>query len=285
MVRHHYMSRGTESSHSPQFLAYGDSPTRPFHETIRMQQMTGISLWAEAVESSFQYAQFMSDSNFFMGRSIPKAREKQDLIGAPGFLTNNLTMAGTGRWLERSGGHQMHFAPIGINLIQMENLEVIEKKVMSVVNRTGKSARVAGHSAGGMLGFIATMHLHEQYKNGELQIDVEPVSHLYTFGSPVSPEVFGNGQGSASSEAVKGLAEIMMRLDPRGDELQSFKPYLYKDVPSAIKVTNYYSERDRIVSPSFSIRDDSENIEVGGTHSAMTYNKKALQNMGESLAA
>lgn len=279
------MSRGPESSHAPQFLAYSDSPTRSFNETIREQHMTGISLWNEAIESSIQFAEFMNDSNFFMGRSIPKAREKQELIGAPGFLTNNLTMAGTGRWLERSGGHQMHFAPIGINLIQMENLEVIEEKVMSVVNKTGKSARIAGHSAGGMLGFIAAMHLHEQYRNGELKVDVEPVSHLYTFGSPVSPEVFGDGEGSASSEAVRGFAEIMMKLDPRSEELQAFKPYLYREVPSAIQVTNYYSERDRIVSPSFSMRDDSHNIEVGGTHSAMTYNKKALQNMGESLAA
>lgn len=279
------MSRGKESSYAPQFLATRDTLARPFHETVRLHQMAGIALWAEAVESSFQYAEFMSDSNFFMGRSIPAAKERQDVIGAPGFLTNNLTMFGTGRWLERSGGHQMHFAPIGINLIQMENLEVIEKKVMSVVKKTGKSTRIAGHSAGGMLGFIAAMHLHEQYRKGQLKVDVEPVSHLYTFGSPVSPEVFGDGQGSASSEAVRGLAEIMMRLDPRSEELQSFKPYLYKDVPSAIQVTNYYSERDRIVSPSFSRRDDSKNIEVGGTHSAMTYNKKALQNMGESLAA
>ena len=142
---------------------------------------------------------------------------------------------------------------------------------------------IIGYAA--TLGFIAAMHLHDRYKKGELRIDVEPVSHLYTFGSPVSPEVFSDEEGSASSEAVRGFAEIMMKNDPRGEELQRHKPYLFRDVPSAIEVTNYYSNSDRIVSPVFCIREDSENIEVGGTHSGMIFNKIALQNLGESLAA
>lgn len=279
------MSRGIESSYPPPFIASRENQSQPFYNTLLHQQMAGVSMWAETAEAGIQYAQFLTDRDFYMGKTIPQAKEHQDLIGAPGFMTGNISLAATSMWLERAGGHRMHFAPIGINLIQMSNLDGIEKMVIDVVTRTGKSSRIVGHSAGGMLGFITAMHLHDRYKRGELAIDVEPVSHLYTFGSPVSPEVFTEEQGSTASEAVRGLAEVMMKNDPRAEELQAFKPYLFRNVPSAIRVTNYYSNCDRIVSPQFSIREDSENIEVGGAHTAMIYNKLALQNLGESLAA
>ncbi len=213
----------------------------------------------------------------FYGRGIPRGDGRTVLV-IPGLFGNDLYLRPLRSWLSRIG-----YAPVrsgvSINAGCPERLRTEVERSLSpqLARRTGPIA-IVGHSRGGMLGWAIASRLQER------------VSHLALLGSPAPAVVAMMQQDitrapstvARSSVAAAGARAVKL-LDPDCKVPACGCPYtddLRRPLSPATRVMAIYTRDDPIVRPAACRVPAGENVEIGGTHGGLVYNRAALPRLG-----
>lgn len=216
----------------------------------------------------------------FRGRDLPRGDGRLVLV-VPGLFGNDLYLQPLHGWLRRLG-----YTPITSSLVVNAGcpnrlrgqVEAALRRRMRL--RPGPVALV-GHSRGGMLAWAIASRLAPE------------ASHLALLGSPAAATVamFRRGLGVPGAVAASPVAAAGQRalklLDPDCNVPDCGCEYpedLRRPLDQATAVLSVRSRDDAIVPPSACTVAGAANLEVGGTHSGLVYNRAVYPALAAFLA-
>jgi pimeloyl-ACP methyl ester carboxylesterase len=217
----------------------------------------------------------------FYGWGVPRGDGRLVLV-VPGLFGNDLYLQPLRSWLQRIG-----YTPVTSSLPmnagcpnrlrgQVENALAQRRRW-----RAGPLALI-GHSRGGLLCWALASRLQDE------------VSHLILLGSPAGAVVTAMRQDGnlvpanvATSVATAGMRALKL-LDPDCTVPACGCDYVEdvrRDLSPGTKVLSIASRDDGIVAADASRVEGAENIEVGGTHGGLVYNRAVYPHIARFLAA
>jgi pimeloyl-ACP methyl ester carboxylesterase len=222
----------------------------------------------------------------FLGAGVPRGDGRCALV-LPGLFGNDLYLQPLHAWLRRIG-----YRPVPSSLaVNAGCPERLRNQVDRALRRRRNDDRgpvaLIGHSRGGMLAWAMA---------SALQADA---SHLVLLGSPAPAVVALFRQGSTSmsgvakqagaSKAVAAAgARALQLLDPDCNVPACDCPYpqdLRHPLHPSTKVLAVTSRDDQIVAPVACRVAAGTNVEVGGTHSGLVYNREVYPVIARFLAS
>jgi triacylglycerol lipase len=217
----------------------------------------------------------------YYGRGAPKGDGRPVLV-VPGLFGNDAYLHPLRWWLRRIG-----YSPVRSGLVLNAGCpDRLSRQLDSAVALGSRSTRpvvLVGHSRGGMLCWALASRLQDR------------VSHLVLLGSP-APAVVAMFRSERSvpiaSMARSGVARAGARalalLDPDCTVPACGCAYvddLRRPLHPGTQVLAVRSREDRIVPPEACVVRAGENVEVGGTHSGLVYNRAVYPHLARFLAA
>ena len=218
----------------------------------------------------------------FYGWGVPRGDGRLVMV-VPGLFGNDLYLGPLRSWLGRLG-----YTPVTSSLPlnagcpnrlrgQVENALAQRRQW-----RTGPLALI-GHSRGGMLCWALASRLQDE------------VSHLILLGSPAGAVVTMMRQEgdvvpanvATASVATAGTRALKL-LDPDCTVPACGCDYvqdLRRDLSPSTKVLSIASRDDGIVASGATRIAGAENVEVGGTHGGLVYNRAVYPHIARFLAA
>jgi len=194
----------------------------------------------------------------------------------PGFLANDGTLSRMAGWL-RTGDFRTYRSGILLNTACMEPLiESLERRLASVVERSGRRAVVVGQSRGGTLGRVLAVRRPEL------------VETLLTLGSPArDPLAVHKGAwvgigavGLLGTLGVPGCFSISCRT---GYCCARSRAELLDEFPSEVRYLAVYSRSDEIVKWEACLDPAAEPIEVDTTHIGMGLDAEVWRTLATAL--
>jgi triacylglycerol lipase len=227
-----------------------------------------------------EWAQLLADP-LYWGVGVPRGRGRLVLV-IPGLFGNDLYLGTLRAWLGRIGHHPVR-STISINAGCYERLsrEAEAPLQAQMQARPGRVA-VLGHSRGGMLARAIAARLGDQ------------AAHLVLLGSPVgafarmSQQEFDRGEMPPAAQPVVDASLRARRLlDPDCRFPACGCPFpadLRRPLSPQTRTLSVYSRNDAVVPPAASPVPDGRNVEVGGTHSGLVYNRAVYREVAALLA-
>lgn len=218
----------------------------------------------------------------FLGLGQPRGDGRLVLV-IPGLFGNDLYLQPLRGWLARLG-YQPVRSTIALNAGCPNRIrEQVERELSARMRRRPGPVAIIGHSRGGMLAWALASRLGDQ------------VSHLALLGSPAGAVVRMLREGRpdvlaaipASPFVVDAGRRAMQILSPQCDFPTCACDYpqdLRRPLSPATSILSVYSRDDPIVAASASPVPDARNVEVGGTHSGLVYNRAVYPALGAFLA-
>lgn len=219
----------------------------------------------------------------FLGAGVPRGDGRLVLV-LPGLFGNDLYLQPLRGWLQRIGYRPLR-STIALNAGCPNRLrERVEAELHSQMARHPGPVAIVGHSRGGILGWALASRLQEQ------------VACLALLGSPAGAvvtmlrtdpkaEVRAIPAASAVVEAGRRATRL---LDPHCDFPTCGCPYpedLLRPLSPQTRVLAVCSRDDGVVSPEACPVPGARNVEVGGTHSGLVYNRAVYPELASFLAA
>lgn len=216
----------------------------------------------------------------YYGRGAARGDGRPVLV-VPGLFGNDAYLHPLRWWLRRIG-----YAAVRSGLVLNAGCpDRLSRQLDSAVGRASRSSHsvvLVGHSRGGMLCWALASRLQER------------VSHLVLLGSP-APAVVAMFRSErtlpAASMARSGVARAGARalalLDPDCTVPACGCAYvedLRRPLHPGTRVLSVFSRDDRIVPATACRVGRGENVEVGGTHSGLVYNRTVYPHLARFLA-
>ena len=222
----------------------------------------------------------------YAGWRLPRGDRRMVLV-LPGLFGNDLYLQPLREWLRRIG-----YTPLSSSLQvnagcpNRRRGEVEDALARQMRRRSGPVALV-GHSRGGMLAWAMASRLQAQ------------ASHLVLLGSPAPTVVEMMRQpvptmdyaGVAASPVAQAGARALRLLDPDCTVPACGCDYvqdLRRPLSDQTRLLAIYSRDDQVVAPRVcrlpGVADGVGNVEVGGTHSGLVYNKAVYPVLARFLA-
>jgi len=218
-------------------------------------------------------------SSVYRGRNLALG-DGRPVVLVPGFLASDASMVEMHRWLKRVG-YDARMSRIGRNADCPDVLlEILEERVASVAEETGRSVTLIGHSLGGIMARALAV------KRPEI------VSQVITLGSPVRP-----GE-------VHPLVLSLMRAIARTKPLPEDSPRAHEDhyhcgtcscalaealnepFPADVPRASIYSRRDGVIDWRSAVDDTpGVNVAVNSTHVGMTVSSEVYEAVADLLAS
>ena len=195
----------------------------------------------------------------------------------PGFLANDGSLSRMSGWL-RAGGFRTYRSGIVLNTACMESLVGnLERRLLSVVERTGRQAVVIGQSRGGTLGRVLAVRRPEL------------VEALVTLGSPTRDQLavhrgawVGIGAvGLLGTLGVPGCFSISCSL---GGCCTRAQADLRAPFPGGVRYISVYSKSDEIVRWEACLDTAAQPLEVNTTHIGMGFDASVWRMLAPALS-
>jgi pimeloyl-ACP methyl ester carboxylesterase len=218
----------------------------------------------------------------FYGRGVTRG-DGRVVVVVPGLFGNDSYLQPLRGWLGRIG-YSPARSTLSLNAGCPDRLRTqIERSLPRRLERRPGPLCLIGHSRGGMLAWAIASRMQEQ------------VSHLVLLGSPAPAVVSMMRRGdtqfpgtvATSSVAAAGARAVRM-LDPDCAVPNCGCPYtddLRRPLHPATHVLSIYSRDDPIVPPASCAVASGENIEIGGSHGGLAYNRVVYGHLARFLAA
>jgi pimeloyl-ACP methyl ester carboxylesterase len=206
----------------------------------------------------------------------------------PGLFGNDLYLQPLHQWLRRIG-YRPHRSTLAVNAGCPDRLRSqVETSLRRAMKRHPGPVALVGHSRGGMLAWALA---------SRLQADA---SHLVLLGSPAPTLVRALREGLtypppgvAASPVAHAGARAMQLLDPDCNMPACECPYpqdVRRPLSSGTRVLAISSRDDQVVPARASQVGDgvvagAQNIEVGGTHSGLIFNRAVYGHLATFLAS
>jgi triacylglycerol lipase len=222
-----------------------------------------------------EWAALLADP-VWRGVGVPRGDGSPVLL-VPGFLSGDVSLRSLRTWLQRIG-YRTYRADIRWNVDCAERALVrLERRVTTVVQRTGQPVRVLGHSRGGL---FARALVHRC---------PEDLTEVITLGSPLANEL---DCSVSTMAAVTGARAVQRLLRPEArrdgcftrDCRCAYTSDIRAPLPATVPLTSIYTRDDGIVGPSACRPADAECIEVGGSHLGLGVNADVYRHLGRLLA-
>ena len=216
----------------------------------------------------------------FYGRGVSRGDGRLVAV-IPGLFGNDFYLRPLRTWLSRIGYTPLR-SSLSINAGCPDRLRAqVEQSLQRRLREPGPICLI-GHSRGGMLSWALASRLQQR------------VSHLVLLGSPASAvvammtdaEVLSPSTVARSSVADAG-ARALKLLDPDCRVPACGCPYtddLRRPLHPATNVMSIFSRDDPIVRPDACRLPAGHNVEIGGTHGGLVYNRAALRPLAQFLA-
>ena len=219
----------------------------------------------------------------YYGAGMPRGDGRLVLV-VPGLFGNDLYLQPLRGWLQRLGYRPVR-STIALNAGCPNRIrEQVETELRGRMARHPGPVALVGHSRGGMLSWAIASRLGEQ------------ASHLALLGSPAGAvvEMLRRGQapvpGSipAASSVVEAGRRATQLLDPQCDFPTCGCAYpedLTRPLAESTRVLSVRSRDDPIVGPDACVVEGARNVEVGGSHSGLVYNRAVYPELAAFLAS
>jgi len=219
----------------------------------------------------------------YFGVGLPRGDGRLVLV-LPGLFGNDLYLQPLRGWLARLGYRPVR-STIALNAGCPNRLrEQVEGELRSRMARHPGPVGLIGHSRGGMLGWALAARLQGA------------AACLALLGSPAGAVVqmlrrdpaAGIQSIPAAASVVEAGRRAMRLLDPDCDFPTCGCAYpedLRRPLSATIRILSIYSRDDGIVSPAACPVPGARNVEVGGTHSGLVYNRAVYPELAAFLAA
>ena len=205
----------------------------------------------------------------------------RSVLVIPPLFTNDLYLYPMRNWLRRQGYDAMT-STLVMNAGCPERLcRRIETALQRRMTTTSDGVALIGHSRGGILARAIAARLQER------------ASHLILLGSPIGafaeilPSRSEIDPGPSSARVLLGAsARARRRLDPDCNVPACGCPFpedFQRPLSAQTKVVSMYSRDDPIVPPSACLVAGARNVEVGGTHSGLVFNREIYEELALSL--
>ena len=217
----------------------------------------------------------------FYGRGVPRGNHRLVVV-VPGLFGSDVYLQPLRSWLARIG-----YTPVRSGLsVNVGCPDRLRTQVETTMRRqrqvTNDAIALIGHSRGGMLCWAIASRLQQR------------ASHLVLLGSPAPAvvkmfglgDVFAPSTVARSSVAAAGTRALKL-LDPDCTVPACGCPYvddLRRHLSAVTRVLSVYSRDDQIVRPAACHVDGAENVEVGGTHSGLAFNRAVYPHLARFLA-
>jgi pimeloyl-ACP methyl ester carboxylesterase len=239
-------------------------------------QLLGLPpIWREG-RTALELAELLRDPEF---REVdPEAGDGRPILLVPGFLAGDGSLGLMTGWLRRAG-HRAHRTGIRLNVnCSARALEVMERRVETLVERYGRRVTIIGQSRGGTLGRALTVARPDL------------VELLVTLGSPqldplaVHPLVkLQVGMlGLLGSLGAPGLFRDSCL---RGDCCAEYRASFENRFPDDVRYVSIYSRSDGIVDWRSCLDPAAEPVEVEASHIGMAMNAAVYRAVADALAA
>jgi len=165
----------------------------------------------------------------------------------------------------------------------------VETACAGALYRNKADVAIIGHSRGGLLAKAYAQRLGAR------------ATHLIAVGSPLGGMLRAGHAGLAQladpnaadqsvarRSVVQAGRSVTRLLDPDCDTPVCGCVYideLLAPMPAHLAVTSIYSRTDSIVPPEASVVEGAHNIEVGGTHAGLMFNREVYPHLAAALAA
>lgn len=206
----------------------------------------------------------------------PPAGAGRPVLLIPGFLAGDGSLSRMAGWL-RSGDFRTYRSGIVLNTACMEPLVAsLERRLTSVVARTGQRAIVLGQSRGGTLGRVLAARRPEL------------VEALITLGSPTGDQLAVHrgtlisigAVGLLGTLGVPGCFSITCRT---GKCCARAQAELRGPFPPGVRWISVYSKSDEIVKWEACLDPAAEPVEVDSTHIGMGFDAAVWRSLGPKL--
>jgi len=233
--------------------------------------------------AALELAQLVVDGVFY-GRGVPRGDGRVVLV-VPGLFGNDLYLRPLRGWLGRMG-----YRPVRSSLrfnagCPRRMCEQVEAQIEREVGARAVPMTLIGHSRGGILCRALAGQLGSR------------ISHLITLGSPLAAIAEAARAGWWRSPSQMGVAQTVAdaglrarrRLDPECTFPDCGCPYvgnLARALSEQTKVLCIYSRDDPIIPVGAARLEQPgvRNLEVGGTHSGLVYNRAVYRAIATALA-
>jgi len=266
-----------------------------FSTPVQHNEAMGIDEASDDAASLYSLAGFRPPmsvtvrENLSAIRSIPRLiprfptktdvdRERVPVLLVPGFLSGDFALTpmndrlrDAGHWTSRSG-----IAPnIGCTV---EMVAVVERRVESIAERTGRRVAIVGWSRGGTLGKIVAVRRPEL------------VESLITLGTP-------NTNPLAVNQTLASQLQLLTRLQSMGvpgvlgqDCLSGscatqVREWLDGDFPTHVRYISMFSVNDGVIDWRACLDPAAEHVEIDATHMSMGAEPAVIERVCEVLAS
>lgn len=220
----------------------------------------------------------------FYGRGAPRG-DGHVVVVIPGLFGNDAYLQPLRSWLGRIG-YSAARSTLAINAGCPDRLRrQVEESLPRRIERRPGPISLIGHSRGGMLAWAIASRLQQQ------------VSHLVLLGSPAPAVVAMMVSGDtrppstvARSSVAEAGANALRMMDPDCSVPNCGCPYtddLRRPLDPGTRVLSIYSRDDPIVRPAACRVDEGEhveNVEIGGSHGGLAYNRAVYGHLARFLA-
>ena len=240
----------------------------------------GVVLQREA-QALAELAALRLDPVYF-GAGLPRGDGRLVLV-LPGLFGSDLYLQPLHGWLQRLGYVPVR-STIALNAGCPNRLRgQVERELRARMRRQPGPVALVGHSRGGILGWALASRLQEE------------ASHLVLLGSPAGAVVEMLRRDAlpdpsaipAASFVVDAGRQAMRLLDPDCTFPECGCEYpedLRRPLAATTRVLSIRSRDDQIVGPEACVVPGARNVEVGGTHSGLVYNRAVYPELARFLA-
>jgi len=225
-------------------------------------------------------------SSVYRGQGMPRGDGRRVLV-IPGLFGTDIYLRTMRTWLRRIGYTPERSSLFGNVGCSDRLVDIIDDKLPA----GDDPIAIVGHSRGGMLAKALATRLGPR------------CSHFIALGSPVGGILrqgidglralaANDGHRAANELAHQSVYRAGQRalkfLDPDCDAPHCACRYfddLFGPLHPATKACSIYSKDDRVVSPNACPIAGATNIEVGGSHGGLAYNRAVYPHIAEALSS
>lgn len=232
-------------------------------ETNEMGEVRQPSIFLFMIEFIRSWIEFIQ-SWYFRRNYVPKRLgDGHAVLVIPGILAHELQMEPL-RWMLDRLGYSTHAWELGFNLADLEEIDILEKKIVKLHSESGRKVSVVGWSLGGI------------YARELARRQPDRIRQIITLGSPFR----GITKPTRASWVVHVLkGEVEGFID------QEWIKELEK--PTKILSTSIYSKTDGVLPWPYCYDrvEDAlhRNCEVASSHLGFPHNKQALKIVADYL--
>ncbi|MEA2271313.1 MAG: triacylglycerol lipase [Solirubrobacteraceae bacterium] len=231
--------------------------------------------WAE-VRWQAQFAQLLVDP-LFRGHGVPRG-DGRPVVLIPGFLAGDYTLGVLGGWLSRIG-YESRGSGIRFNVDCFDRgLDRLEERVEGLRETSGRRVALVGHSRGG------------HFAKALASRRPEWISHVVSMGAgldepfAVSAPIIAvaRGVGAVHGRRTTGAAPAGCMTSECG--CRAFRDYR-APFPAAVPLTSIYSRSDGCLRWQSCVVPYADNVEVGGSHVGLAFERRSYAAIARALAA